>query len=42
MKLELVDGYKEATNEVILGLCLTYRNEVIETLSVLISVPEAA
>ncbi len=40
MKLEIVEGYRESTNEVILGLCLVRNNEVTETLAVLISAKE--
>lgn len=39
MKLELVEGFKESTNETLLGLCLTMRGEVVEPLAVLIAVP---
>lgn len=41
MKLELVEGYSEVTNEVLLGLCFTRNNEIVETLTVLVAVPEA-
>lgn len=40
MKLELVEGYREETNESILGLCFTEKNAVIETLAVLVSTTE--
>lgn len=42
MKLEIVEGYREKTNEVMIGLCFTQRGEVVETLSVLISAKEVA
>jgi len=37
MKLELVEGYKQSTNEVILSVCLTRRDEVVECLAVMVS-----
>jgi hypothetical protein len=40
MKLELVEGYCEATNKVILSLCLVQKNEIVTCLAVLVSAQE--